>query len=54
MPMDVDAVFQHTLSAGARAVKPPQDVFWGGYSEYLSDPDGYLREVAYNPFTDLS
>jgi uncharacterized glyoxalase superfamily protein PhnB len=54
MPMDVDAVFQQALSVGARAVKPPQDVFWGGYSGYFSDPDGHLWEVAYNPFTDLS
>jgi catechol 2,3-dioxygenase-like lactoylglutathione lyase family enzyme len=51
---DVDAVFQHALSAGARAVKQPQDVFWGGYSGYFADPDGHLWEVAYNPFTDLS
>jgi uncharacterized glyoxalase superfamily protein PhnB len=51
---DVDAVFQQALSVGARAVKPPQDVFWGGYSGYFSDPDGHLWEVAYNPFTDLS
>jgi len=29
-------------------------VSWGGYSGYFSDPDGYLWEVAYNPFTDLS
>jgi uncharacterized protein len=51
---DVDAVFQHALSAGARAVKQPQDAFWGGYSGYFADPDGHLWEVAYNPFTDLS
>ena len=51
---DVDAVLAEALSAGARAVKKPQDVFWGGYSGYFADPDGYLWEVAYNPFTDLS
>jgi catechol 2,3-dioxygenase-like lactoylglutathione lyase family enzyme len=51
---DVDAVFRHALAAGARVVKPPQDVFWGGYSGYFADPDGHLWEVAYNPFTDLS
>jgi hypothetical protein len=22
---------------------------WGGYSGYFQDPDGYLREVAWNP-----
>ena len=36
--------------AGAHAVKPPHDVFWGGYSGYFADPDGHLWEVAWNPF----
>lgn len=39
---------------GVKIVKEPQKVFWGGYSAYFSDPNGYLWEVAYNPFTDLS
>jgi catechol 2,3-dioxygenase-like lactoylglutathione lyase family enzyme len=26
--------------------KPAQAVFWGGYSGYFSEPDGYLWEVA--------
>ena len=51
---DTDAVFAHAVSVGAKPVKKPQDVFWGGYSGYFADPDGYLWEVAYNPFTDLS
>jgi len=42
------------IGAGATAKKPPQDVFWGGYSGYFSDPDGFLWEVAFNPFIDLS
>jgi catechol 2,3-dioxygenase-like lactoylglutathione lyase family enzyme len=51
---DADAVFAQAVAAGARPVKTPQDVFWGGYSGYFADPDGYLWEVAYNPFTDLT
>ena len=51
---DADALFAHAISIGARPVKKPQDVFWGGYSGYFADPDGYLWEIAYNPFTDLS
>jgi hypothetical protein len=35
-------------------VKPPQDAFWGGYSGYFADPDGFLSEVAFNPFLDLT
>ena len=51
---EVDAVFAQAVAAGATAMKPPQDVFWGGYSGYFADPEGNLWEVAYNPFTDLT
>ncbi len=47
---EVDQVFALAVSAGAAAIKAPQDVFWGGYSGYFADPDGYLWEVAWNPF----
>lgn len=47
----VDALFEEAIKAGAKAVKTPQKVFWGGYSGYFKDPDGHLWEVAYNPFT---
>jgi catechol 2,3-dioxygenase-like lactoylglutathione lyase family enzyme len=52
--LGVDRVFQEAVAAGALPVKPPQDVFWGGYSAYFADPDGHLWEVAWNPFTDLT
>ncbi len=45
----VDELLEQAVSAGAKLVKPAQKVFWGGYSGYFSDPDGYLWEVAYNP-----
>jgi uncharacterized protein len=51
---EVDSVFAFAISVGAKAVKKPQEVFWGGYSGYFADPDGHLWEVAYNPFTDLT
>jgi len=51
---EVDKVFNLALSVGAKPIKKPQKVSWGGYSGYFSDPDGYLWEVAYNPFTDLT
>lgn len=51
---EVDRVFAEALSAGATSVKKPEDVFWGGYSGYFADPDGYLWEVAYNSITDLT
>jgi hypothetical protein len=31
-------------------VKPGQRVDWGGYSGYFADPDGFLWEIAHNPF----
>jgi len=47
---EVDQVFDEAVAAGAIAVKRPQSVFWGGYSGYFKDPDGYLWEIAHNPF----
>lgn len=44
---EVDAVLDLVKKAGGKIEKPAQDVFWGGYSGYFSDPDGYLWEVAY-------
>lgn len=47
---EVDTVMGQALAAGATLVKQPRKVEWGGYSGYFADPDGYLWEVAYNPF----
>ena len=49
----MDDVLARVESLGATIVKPPQEVFWGGYSGYFKDPDGYLIEVAFNPFWQL-
>jgi uncharacterized protein len=46
---EVDEVLREAESAGARLVKPGQDAFWGGYTGYFEDPDGFLWEVAWNP-----
>ncbi|MBW1852567.1 MAG: VOC family protein [Deltaproteobacteria bacterium] len=45
----VDEVIEQANKAGATILKPAQDVFWGGYSGYFSDPNGHLWEVAWNP-----
>ena len=50
---EVDRILEFARSMGAKITKPGQKVFWGGYSGYFSDPDGYLWEVAYNPFATL-
>ena len=43
-------IIEHALSAGATLAKVAQKASWGGYSGYFKDLDGYLWEVAYNPF----
>jgi predicted lactoylglutathione lyase len=50
---EADEVFARAIAVGARSLKPPQDVSWGGYSGYFADPDGHLWEVAWNPFFPL-
>jgi len=35
------------------AAKPPLKVFLGGCSGYFKDPNGYLWEIAYNPFSRI-
>lgn len=52
-PADVDRQLEEAVAAGATLVKPGQQVFWGGYSGYFSDPDGFLWEVAWNPHFDI-
>lgn len=44
---EVDEVFSLAEKAGAKIVKSPETVFWGGYSGYFQDPNGYYWEVAY-------
>ncbi|MEM9243606.1 MAG: VOC family protein [Pseudomonadota bacterium] len=50
---EVNATLIEAQKAGAKIVKPAQKVFWGGYSAYFADPDNFLWEVAYNPFSTL-
>jgi uncharacterized protein len=46
---EVNSVLAAALAAGASLLKPAQEAFWGGYSGYFSDPDGFPWEVAWNP-----
>ncbi|MBI5642565.1 MAG: VOC family protein [Deltaproteobacteria bacterium] len=47
---EVEEVLKKAKRAGGKIEKPAQDAFWGGYSGYFSDPDGYLWEVAFGAF----
>ena len=50
---EVDMLFERLIAAGAQEVKKPEKVFWGGYSGYIADPDGFLWEIAFNPFLKI-
>jgi len=47
---EVNAAFTKLKAKGVTIMKEPQKAEWGGYSGYFSDPDGYLWELAWNPF----
>lgn len=44
---EVDEILRLAEEAGGKIVKTAQTVFWGGYSGYFTDPDGYFWEVAW-------
>jgi uncharacterized protein len=46
---EVDLVLAEAQTAGAKILKPAEEAFWGGYSGYFADPDGFPWEVAWNP-----
>jgi predicted lactoylglutathione lyase len=50
---EVDEVLKTAEKAGGKIQKKAEKVYWGGYSGYFKDPDGYLWEVAHNPFFDF-
>lgn len=50
---EVDEIIAHLKNEGVKITKEPQDTFWGGYDAYFQDPDGYLWEIAWNPFTQI-
>ena len=50
---EVDEIIKDLETKGVKIVKKPSKVFWGGYSSYISDPDGHLWEIAFNPYLEL-
>jgi predicted lactoylglutathione lyase len=51
---EVDQAYAAATDAGAKVLKKPEDVFWGGYSGYYADPDDHVWEIANNPFWPLN
>lgn len=50
----VAALTAKAKKAGAKVLKAPHDVFWGGHIAYVADPDGHVWEFAFNPHSPLS
>lgn len=46
---DVDAAVQDALAAGATLAQRATERDWGGYSAYVSDPEGTRWELAWAP-----
>lgn len=46
---EVDRVLAEAVAAGATLLKPGTEAFWGGYTGYFCDPDGFAWEIAWNP-----
>ena len=44
--VEVDSVLKEAVAAGAHIVEPAGETFWGGYSGYFADPDGFQWEIA--------
>jgi uncharacterized protein len=53
-PEEVERAMARAASAGARILRKPAKVFWGGYTGYFADPDDHIWEVAHNPTFPLS
>ena len=51
---EVDRVHAEVTSRGAAGLKAPESVSWGGYSAYVSGPDGEQWEIAHNPFAAVN
>lgn len=43
--LDVDAVYDKAISAGATAFEPPHDAFWGDRTAQFLDPSGHRWAV---------
>jgi len=50
---EVDNLIEELRNKWVKIVKEPQEVFWGGYSSYIADPDENLWEIAYNPYLKM-
>jgi len=50
---EVVAIMERAKLAGAKIVKEAQNTFWGGFSGYFADLDGYYWEIAWGPMFEF-
>jgi uncharacterized protein len=51
---EVNAILDTARHSGGKVVKEGADTFWGGYSGYFTDLDGFHWEVAWGPMFDFA
>ena len=50
---EVDQLIAELKAMGVEIAKEPKKTDWGSYSSYVSDLDGNLWEIAFNPYLGL-
>lgn len=50
---EVEETVVAAVRAGGWIARPGRRADWGGYSAYVTDPDGHLWEIAHNPMLPL-
>lgn len=53
-PDEVDRLYAEWLAAGGMSKTPPAAADWGGYIAFVADLDGYVWELAHNPYWPLN
>ncbi len=51
--VEVEETVNAAVRAGGWIARPGRRADWGGYSAYVTDPDGHLWEIAHNPMFPL-
>lgn len=51
---EVEPLLAQLAVHGGAILKPAAETFYGGYAGYVTDPDGHVWEVAWNPAWRIS
>ena len=53
-PEEVDRLYADWIAAGGTSKSAPVKAEWGGYIAFVADLDGYVWELAHNPYWPLN